>query len=146
LRTEARHIGKVEKARIPLDWTVRQVPLHHTFQIVIEQTARESTQLGKGMHMAANEPGKVEGSGKAQVHRSRPREGEHKSVELTEPARISDQAEVAPIDLSLQPRRRLETNGGGGGPWWSAIVDKGSNLGLSTWIALGNNLPIELVC
>ena len=59
LRAEACHIGKVQKAWIPMHDILRITPQHHTFEVIVEQPPGNASQVRKRVQMTADEPGRI---------------------------------------------------------------------------------------
>ena len=99
--------GQLEQARVEAH-VLADALEDHAFQVVIEQDAWDAAEGGKGLDVAAENTLQRLVEGEAGVHGPGPGQHEDETGQAAAGGADRDRAEVAPVDLALLPRQRIE--------------------------------------
>src|SRR6266852_2883919 len=119
-------------------------PLHHTFEIIIEQVLGNASQVRKRMEVTTNEPGGIRCSRKAHIAGSRPAQRHDEGVEPTGTSVMGDETEVPPIHLPLLSMSCLKADRARRFLFRASIMHKFAHLTFFARIALCQDFRIEL--
>src|SRR5436305_1915994 len=108
LWSKSGHIRKVQKARVPMHDIVRITAEYHTFEVIVEQSLGNASQIRERVQMASNEPGSIGRYRKTPVRGSRQAQRHHEGVEPIAVSVVRDEAAVAPVDLPCIARSCLK--------------------------------------